>query len=486
MTAIVQRDIVAEICRRRDAALGKVREAVEMMAEADKLAREGEHEAQHAYSMATFCLDDKRGKAYRRIFEPVNAAESLEAYRRQLDARTWMNLFALTGINDLMDATAKNKTYNDLMNAVPEVTEDNVWATLENMMGNAKVIFQRGLAVAFTSLDRRFRSHDAFKLGSRIILTGVFDDWGTWRYGTQIRDTITDIERVFTVLDQDKPDPELDKDGKPIPPISLVNLIDQDRQKSGYGRRQSLTESTYFRIRTFQNGNAHFWFTRDDLVEKANLLLAEYYGQALPDGIPAEEVFTQRDIKQRSTALCKDLSFYPTPDGVIQTILSRFDGLGPGCHVLEPSAGTGSIARAVLQQRVSSVHCVEVEPVRVAALESIGKYDRRVTVEHANFLNVHPNPRFTHVFMNPPFFGTHYMQHVMHAWEFLRPGGYLVAILPATVEFGETKAHDAFRKWLDARSEYKHMRTFHDLPQGSFATSGTNVSTCYIILRKSS
>lgn len=484
MTAIVQRDIVAEICRRRDAALGKVREAVEMMAEADKLAREGEHEAQHAYSLATFCLDDKRGKAYRRIFEPITAAESIEAYRQQLDARTWMNLFALTGLNDLMDATAKNKTYNDLMNAVPEVTEDNVWATLENMMGNAKQTFQRGLAVAFSSLDRRFRSHDAFKLGARIILTGVFSDDGYWRYGSSIRDTITDIERVFTVLDEDKPDPVLGPDGKRIPAVSLVNLIDEDRRKSGYGRRQSLTESTYFRIRTFQNGNAHFWFTRDDLVHKANLLLAEYYGQALPDGVPAEEVFTQRDIKARSTALCKDLSFYPTPDDVIQTVLSRFDGLGAACHVLEPSAGTGSIVRAVLQRRVSSVHCIEVETARVAALESIGKYDRRVTVEHANFLNVHPNPRFTHVFMNPPFHGTHYMQHVMHAWEFLKPGGYLVAILPATVEFGETKAHTAFRAWLTKRMEYKHQRLFQDLPHGSFASSGTNVSTCYITLRK--
>lgn len=469
-TGLVTRTTVSDICARRDAAMAVMRRAIEAMKEGVRLAEESLGHAGAAYGGATFLLEDRsKGAAYKRLFEGIDGEVSLEAYRQQVDARVWMNLLALTGMEHMMDRTAKEQLYRDLCGAVPEVTEDNVWSTLEGLGRDAKLIFQRGLARAFIGLDRRFRSHDAFKIGGRMILTRVFDEWGGWDWRRGMRDTICDVERVFAVLDGNRPDP-----------VGLIDAVTKSRGQ-GYGPRQSVTEGTYFRIRGFMNGNAHLWFVRDDLVEKANQVLADYYGAVLPDGVPGD--VTDRDIREKSTALCRDLSFYPTPEKVIDELLGdvHFD---KESRVLEPSAGVGDIVRAVLGKRVGRVHAVEVDPGRVAVLQGMERTGGgRLTVSHANFLQMTPRAEYSHVVMNPPFWGTHYMQHVMHAFEFLERGGTLVAVLPATAEMGESKAHLAFQSWVKKHSYYSHL-PFRDLPLESFASSGTRVSTVHIRLHR--
>ena len=479
MTDLIPRTTITEVVAHRDAAIDTMRRAVDLMAEARRLADEADRHAQLAHGAATFTLHDRsRSDAYRRLFEDIDAEASLATFRQQVDARVWVNLLALTGVGTLMDRTEKEKLDQQLAEDAVPVTEDNVWSTLEGWVQNGGLMFRRGLAKAFSALDRRFKSHDGFKIGGRIVLTHVFDCWGSWSYGNRMRDVIIDVERVFLVLDKDKPAPEVGEDGKPIPRPGLLDLIDADRGR-GFNARQSLTESPYFRIRTFKNGNAHLWFTRDDLVEQANRVLADYYGAVLPDSVPAD--VTAEDIRRRSTALCRDLAFYPTPSAVVDRHLLQNICIDETSRVLEPSAGDGAIVRVLLSHR-ARVDAVEVDPGRVAQLRLIERTNPRLTVQHANFLQTAARPVYTHVVMNPPFNGTHYMQHVMHAFDFLAPGGTLVAVLPATVEFGESRAHDAFRAWMDARKGSAWRLTYHDLPEETFAASGTRINTCYVIL----
>lgn len=480
MTDLIPRTTVSEICAHRDAAMDTMRRAAALMVEARRLAEEAEHHARLAHGAATFTLHDRsQSEAYRRLFVDIKSEASLATYRQQVDARVWVNLLTLTGVGKLMDRTEKEKLDQQLAEDAVPVTEDNVWSTLEGWAQNGGLMFRRGLAKAFSGLDRRFKSHDGFKIGGRIVLTHVFDCWGHWSYGNRMRDVILDVERVFLVLDKDKPAPEVGEDGKPIPRRGLLDLIEDDRGR-GMSPRQSLTESPYFRIRTFKNGNAHLWFTRDDLVEQTNLILADYYGAVLPDGVPAD--VTAEDIRKRSTALCKDLAFYPTPAEVVKRHLLSQVLIDETSRVLEPSAGDGAIVRALLSLR-AQVDAVEVDPGRVAQLRAISQVWQRLSVHHGNFLQLQPRPRYTHVIMNPPFAGTHYMQHVMHGFEFLAPGGTLVALLPATVEFGESKAHDAFRAWMEARKVHYRL-TYHDLPPETFAAAGTRINTCYVTLSK--
>jgi hypothetical protein len=78
--------------------------------------------------------------------------------------------------------------------------------------------------------------------------------------------------------------------------------------------------------------------------------------------------------------------------------------------------------------------------------------------------------------MNPRFDRERDVDHVMHALKFLKPDGFLTAIMSASTEVRDTRKNIAFRDLM------RKMRArFSDLPARSFADVGTNVNT--IILR---
>jgi len=165
----------------------------------------------------------------------------------------------------------------------------------------------------------------------------------------------------------------------------------------------------------------------------------------------------------------------------MRQVLRNFH-VAAGSRVLEPSAGTGNMVRPLLQEG-ARVTAVEIELSRVHALEAVAQADDNLTVVHANFLRFPTDPTYDAVVMNPPFFGTHWMEHVLHAFDFLAPGGTLVAVLPVTAELGDSRKHRTFRAWADEHTPYGVP--FRDLPAESFAESGTRINTVILTLRKS-
>ncbi|TIO48759.1 MAG: DUF4942 domain-containing protein, partial [Mesorhizobium sp.] len=150
-----------------------------------------------------------------------------------------------------------------------------------------------------------------------------------------------------------------------------------------------------FRIVAYKNGNAHLWFTRDDLVERVNKMLAEYYGEVIGDGQTRE----QDDLfRNRKTSPAKNFGFFPTPDEAADELLKGIPIMqasdAPRLRILEPSAGTGNLARRCLssiddfadhygygdEARTdrwrkeyrfdNQVDCVELQPALAAALEA--------------------------------------------------------------------------------------------------------------------
>ncbi len=79
------------------------------------------------------------------------------------------------------------------------------WATFETLTGNSDLIFARGLATAFARLDARFKSHDAFKLGARMIVDRDFSEYSGSFNTSWAEETIVDVERVFAKLDDEAP-----------------------------------------------------------------------------------------------------------------------------------------------------------------------------------------------------------------------------------------------------------------------------------------
>lgn len=390
----------------------------------------------------------------------------LAVARKVVDRRMWATLIELTDLERIMDKQAKDQLRQDLMDNVPEATEDNIFATVQTFAADAGTIFRRGIANCFTKLDRRFRSHDGWKIGSRIVLTYCFDEWGSWGFRSNHRDTIHDIDRVFHVLD-----------GGNTPHLygGIVAAIDESRRRGGFGRRQSECESEYFKVRGFKNGNAHVWFKRDDLVEKVNKLLGEYYGAPIPQEREPED----DPLSRVKTSLAKNYGFFPTPDAAADEVVSgamlghRKEG-EPRLTVLEPSAGTGNLARRCVEKG-ATVDCVEYQPQLADALDGACLYR---AVKRGDFLAMQPDPArlYDRVVMNPPFDRERDIDHVMHALKFLKPDGCLVAVMSAGTEFRETRKATAFRALMeDMRAAWR------DLPAGSFASVGTNVNT--VVLR---
>ena len=396
----------------------------------------------------------------------IDVEDSMKAFVADTDASIWSYLLERSGIRSIMDVEAIKEWETSMAEGIPEVTLENLTATFQTIMADVGLIFKRGLANAFSKLDRRFKSHDGFKIGSRIILTNVFSEFsGSWSYGDKRRETITDIERVFAKLDGVAPDPH-----------GLLHAIEASRG-AGFGCRQSEVETAYFKIRGFKNGNAHLWFTRDDLVAKANKLLAEYYGEVIPDAAPVDaqpEYFTSGSLVP-----AKDLQFYATPESVMHKLFRDLH-IFEAARVLEPSAGTGDIVQR-MQGQNARITAIEIHPGRAKQLRCFANADCEVI--EGNFLTYPATACFDFVIMNPPFYGTHWMEHVRHAWDCLKDEGKLSAVLPISAELGQSSKHVSFRRWAEKHSRgWRGM--FTDLPAESFAESGTRINTVILTLCK--
>ena len=465
-TALVSTDRIERAVSLRDAAMEHIVRAAQTIAEGYKIAQAADALSFQAADGFRDLTEGERAK--RQARDAYDADDMVKSFRESLDKAVWRGLIKALRIGDLMDKTAREELDCSLQDDPPEVTADNIRATLERFRGDAGLIFQRGLARAFADLDARFKSHDAFKFGARVILDRFFNENGYVYSSSRQHQTLVDVERVLAVLDGEAPEG-----------MRLVNRIESERP--GYGSRQSEHESQYLKIRCYKNGNAHLWFTRPDLVEKANKVLAAYYGEVIPDAAEKDE--DGGAFKARSTLPAKDLQFYATPEAVALHVC-RDLRLMDEPRILEPSAGAGDLVRPILGR--ARIDAIEIHPDRLARLAELERaYSRNFRAIAANFLNQTPTPVYDYVLMNPPFYGTHWIDHVRHAWEFLKPGGELRSVLPASAMVTETEKHLAFRRWAEKENDSRWTRRlFWSLPPESFAASGTRIQTVILTMVK--
>ncbi|RWB67579.1 class I SAM-dependent methyltransferase [Mesorhizobium sp.] len=385
---------------------------------------------------------------------------SAETLKRNLCKSGWKAVYDRLQIDRIASARDR-KLFDRTIEDPPELTFDNAKATFGDYLERPRHHILRGLAEVFADLDPAYKSHSKVKIGvkglpKRVILSS----WGSYSdtYGkNKLRDIVNALAayRGHPLMEWDE-----------FNAIAIMHRAGGDAVLDGqevsetdrYGKvTTAKTVDRGLTVRAFANGNAHVFFSPETLLD-INRALAEFYGEVLPD---AEE----EDAKPRvGTAVSKDLQFYWSPPTVIEKALdvagvyrpsdySR--GGAPVRRVLEPSCGDGRILDA-LRCRGCHVFGIEVHAGRAAEARAKGH-----GVLTANFLECPPKPEFDFVVMNPPFYGRHHVKHVRHALEFLKPGGTLVSILPATA-------------WYD-HGELKGEWT--DLPVGSFSEVGTNVPT---------
>lgn len=179
------------------------------------------------------------------------------------------------------------------------------------------------------------------------------------------------------------------------------------------------------------------------------------------------------ELKGGAPVVVSAHQLFPTPPDLARQLVSLAE-ISPNHRVLEPSAGTGNLLRAIGNQ--ADKVAVEISAELVAVLMRCGVSGLHIHL--ADFLSCRPDDdasdsdslgMFDRVVMNPPFARGSDIKHIRHALGMLKPGGRLVSLCAAGPRQREA-LRDA-SQWID-------------LPAGSFKCEGTNVATAIVVFDK--
>lgn len=131
-----------------------------------------------------------------------------------------------------------------------------------------------------------------------------------------------------------------------------------------------------------------------------------------------DEIFTSGCIPDHVS-----YQYYPTPENIASEVIEMAE-IGPDHLCLEPSAGQGGLSDFMPKERTD---CIEISSLHCKILEAKGY---RVT--EGDFLKIAARPQYDRIVMNPPFSDGRWQAHIAHAFDFLKPGGKMVAIVPVS------------------------------------------------------
>jgi predicted RNA methylase len=151
--------------------------------------------------------------------------------------------------------------------------------------------------------------------------------------------------------------------------------------------------------------------------------------------------------------------------------MAKLAGIEYKDRVLEPSAGTGNLLRAIVDaEPTARIHAVEVNRALCDALPSGLMEDGEALCQDFLTCTIEQLGRFRRVVMNPPFHKGADVKHVKHALRFLERDGVLVTICA-----------NGPRQQSELRSL---ATTWEELPEGTFADQGTNVRAVLMTVRR--
>lgn len=167
--------------------------------------------------------------------------------------------------------------------------------------------------------------------------------------------------------------------------------------------------------------------------------------------------------------------FFETPKTIVRRMLELADIQYTNDpmkmqDVTEPSAGRGAIA-----DEIDASRCL----FRVTELNpKHGEYlsEKGYPVFIGDWLTV--DEQFDRIIMNPPFTRQQDIDHVSHAFNCLRPGGRVVAIMSLGFTFRQNKKSTDFKQFVTEHGSYEHIQPL------AFKESGTTVNTVIVVLDK--
>ena len=160
----------------------------------------------------------------------------------------------------------------------------------------------------------------------------------------------------------------------------------------------------------------------------------------------------------------QEYQFFETPQDVALQLIEMAN-IKEGETVLEPSAGKGAIAKYI-----KGCDCVE-----------LNKDNRKYLIENGfnfvwdDFLTF--NQKYDVIIANPPFTKQQDIDHVNHMIKLANKR--VISVMSFSVLFRTNKKTTEFRNLVES-----YDGDFVELPEKSFARSGTNVNTCIVNINK--
>lgn len=172
-------------------------------------------------------------------------------------------------------------------------------------------------------------------------------------------------------------------------------------------------------------------------VECFNTLLQSAVIPPDPNAIRLRDMLYRAKMYQKG-----DIQF--TPPELAKELIA-LAGVRKNSRVLEPEAGIGNIADAA-KEVTNNVDCIE----RMTDFCEILKLKKHNVIAN-DLLKAETAPIYDAVVMNPPF--SEECEHIKRAFDFVLPGGSLVAVCSSSIQWKSTRKYEQFRDWL---SEYTH------------------------------
>ncbi|MCC7212534.1 MAG: DUF4942 domain-containing protein [Candidatus Brocadia sp.] len=199
---------------------------------------------------------------------PHPRLDDLEKFSKELDKRLWNHCFDKLGVFTVMNHNNIEKLRREIEDKTPAFTEENIEATVTTMYQNRAKYFVEGIIQTFRELshDHKTNTNDKFKIPDKCVIKYMLEP--CWPKGLRLRynreDKLGDIERTFCLLDK-----EVFEARKTQCEVNASLLEGQTY------------ENKYFELKGYKNGNIHLRFKRIDLLDLANQMIADYYGNTL-------------------------------------------------------------------------------------------------------------------------------------------------------------------------------------------------------------
>lgn len=204
-------------------------------------------------------------------------------------------------------------------------------------------------------------------------------------------------------------------------------------------------------------------YTTEDLIEAVAQYDSHVQSAVTP---PDKDTIRLRDLIFKARLNQEgDIQFTPEPLAKEVVVLS---GIDSDSRVLEPEAGIGNIADEA-KKITEHVDCIE----RMYDFCEILKLKKHHVISH-DLLETESEPVYDAVLMNPPF--SEECEHIQKAFEFVRPGGSLVAVCSNCIQWKENRRYSQFRDWLAEHT--------HSIAEANAKFEMTGVHTVILVMDK--